>query len=168
MLMKNDPPKWYQRRNQGKWLMGSRCEQVPWSSRWQLPYCASSPVPTCATPLSTLPIHWMPFGRPAAPLGQESIWSSWATYHHASIGRPPAHHGDTTCPYCSALVAQNCHFCSAAQMQNRLLGCMLNCCPTAPSSSLKQNYNQVIISQLWTKNESIQRRFVPKQNPDYR
>ena len=100
-------------------------------------------------------LHHLGSAAPLGPLGQESIWSSWATYHHASIGRPPAHHGDTTCPYCSALVAQN--FCSAAQMQNRLLGCMLNCCPTAPSSSLKQNYNQVIISQLWRKNESIQR-----------
>ena len=87
-------PKWYQRRNQGKWLMGSRCEQVPWSSRWQLPYCASSPVPTCATPLSTLPIHWMPFGRQAAPLGQESIWSSWGTGEHIS----DASIASDTCP----------------------------------------------------------------------
>ena len=129
--------------NQSKWLMGwRRLEQVPRLPRWQLSFCASSPAPTCPTaPLSTLPIHSMPcstiWALPSqlGPLGQESIWSSWATYHHASIGRPPAHHGDTTCPYCSALVAQN--FCSAAQMQNRLLGCMLNCCPTAPSSKTK-------------------------------
>ena len=78
-------------------------------------------------------LHHLGSAAPLGPLGQESIWSSWATYHHASIGRPPAHHGDTTCPYCSALVAQNSHFCSAAQMQNCLLGRILNC-PTEASS----------------------------------
>ena len=121
--------------NQSKWLMGwRRLEQVPRLPSWQLSFCASSPAPTCPTaPLSTLPIHSMPcstiWALPSllGPLGQESIWSSWATYHHASIGRPPAHHGDTTCLYCSALVAQNCHFCSAAQMQNCPLGRILNC-----------------------------------------
>ena len=81
-------------------------------------------------------LHHLGSAAPLGPLGQESIWSSWATYHHASIGRPPAHHGDTTCPYCSALVAQNCHFCSAAQMQNCPLGGILNC-PTEPSSKFK-------------------------------
>ena len=72
----------------------------------QLPFCASSPVPTCPAPLSTLPIHWMPFGRPAAPLGQESIWSSGATYQDASI----AGVGDTKVHLpTSHLPTHNCH-----------------------------------------------------------
>ena len=89
--------------NQGKWLMVGGASRCLWQSRWQLSYCASSPVPTCPTPLSTLPIHSDAIWAGSAPLGQESIWSSGATYQHRLVATPAQRQPATHLP------THNCH-----------------------------------------------------------
>ena len=151
--------------NQSKWLMEGwrRLEQVPRLPRWQLSFCASSPAPTCPTaPLSTLPIHSMPCSTIWALLPHQDhlarrafgavgrhITTHRLAAHLPTTGTPPAHIAVHQWPKTATFVEQlRCKIAFLA---------VSSIVQLKPHQSLWQNYNQVIITQLWSKNESTQR-----------